>query len=102
MEVPGYKVPANFEVKVQFDRNALGAGSGLPISPTTDSINGATTSIRGKLLKEEGDWIVLETSTYANEHLTKHILWIPKAKILLLDFALPTTIQAEQGAAANP
>ena len=64
-------------VKVQFRRDALGAAAALPVSPTTDSINGAATSISGTLVAVEVDSVVLTV----NEN-TK---WIPRDVILSIE-----------------
>lgn len=63
-------------VTVQFRRDALGSAHTLPISPTTDSINGAMVSLRGKLLKVNEEWVVLE---YQKQ---KH--WISRDAVLLI------------------
>ena len=63
---------------IQFRRDALGAGSTLPISPMTGSINGAETSISGTLKRSSSDWVVIEGNG------GREIL-IPKSVILLIE-----------------
>lgn len=45
---------------VQFRRDWLGMTAVLPVSPTTNSINGAEVSIYGKLDHIDNDWIALD------------------------------------------
>jgi len=69
--------PIGKDCVIQFRRgDALGGASNLPVSPITGSINGAQTSMAGKLRNVTEEWIVIESnaSTY----------WIPKASILLI------------------
>lgn len=64
-------------VKVQFRRDALGAAAALPVSPTTDSINGAATSISGTLVAVEVDSVVLTVD--------ENTKWIPRDVILSIE-----------------
>lgn len=63
--------------KIQFRRDALGAGANLPISPTTDNMNGADTSVAGTLKRTTAEWIVIEGK--------RGEIWIPKSVILLIE-----------------
>jgi hypothetical protein len=54
-------------VRVQFRRDALGAAAPLPFSPTTGEINGASTSLVGKLTKAEASAIVVEAEGFGEE-----------------------------------
>ena len=65
-------------VSVQFRRDALGSAHQLPVSPTTSSINGATVSMKGRLIDVGPEAIVLESR--GNNH------WIPREVILLVKF----------------
>lgn len=69
------------ECVVRFRGDALGAGATLPISPTTDSINGADVNQVGKLIAIEGEGIVLEEATPL-----KRTYWIPYQVILSVRF----------------
>jgi hypothetical protein len=70
--------PSGKECSVQFRRDALGAGGDLPISPETDSLNGATVSLHGTIRSADGDWICIERKGTE--------IWIPKANILLIRY----------------
>jgi len=63
--------------KVQIKRNILGASTKLPISPTTENINGAQTCVKGKFIKDTGKFIVIEKNSHQN-------CWISKENILLI------------------
>ena len=63
-------------VRVQFRRDALGAAAPLPVSPTTGEINGASTTLVGKLTKVEPSAIVVEADG--------RLHWIPREVILLV------------------
>jgi len=63
-------------VRVQFRRDALGAAAPLPVSPTTGEINGASTTLVGKLTKAEPSAILVEADGRLN--------WIPREVILLV------------------
>jgi hypothetical protein len=69
--------PTGGTCTVQFRRDALGSG-GSPVSPTTDSINGAEVSIQGTLVRVDSEWVVVD-----REHRE---LWVPRQSVLLLDF----------------
>ncbi|HMO35418.1 MAG TPA: hypothetical protein PKA06_05190 [Gemmatales bacterium] len=65
---------------VQFRRgDALGAGGGLPVPPTTSAINSAEVYVSGKLKAIAGSWIKIEVE--GKEFL------IPREVILLLQFS---------------
>ncbi len=65
---------------VQFRRgDGLGAGGGLPVSPTTGSINGAQVNLSGKLKAVSGGWIELENGSVE--------YCIPRESILLVEFS---------------
>lgn len=64
-------------IRVQFRRDALGAGAPLPISPTTGEINGASTTVVGRLIKVESSEIVI-----GPEERPK---WIPREVILFVE-----------------
>jgi hypothetical protein len=48
------------ECTIQFRRDALGAAAALPISPDTQTINGAPIILQGTLQAVRGDWIHLD------------------------------------------
>lgn len=62
---------------VQFRRDALGSGAPLPVSPKTDSINGADVIQVGKLTAVEARGLVLEET---GAQPVKY--WIPYPVIL--------------------
>ena len=62
---------------VQFRRDALGAAAANPISPLTNGINGADTSIAGTLKRVTAEWIVI------GQHGTIDV-WIPRSAVLLI------------------
>ncbi len=64
---------------VQFRRDALGASVSLPISPTTDNINGAQLSINGNFSRMDDSWVVL--TAFQND---KEEIWIPHSVILFI------------------
>lgn len=64
-------------MKVQFRRDALGAGAALPVPPTTDIMNGAVISISGTLVAVEIDSVVIEIDKKSN--------WIPRDVILCIE-----------------
>ncbi len=63
-------------VTLQFRRDALGAAAQLPVSPTTNGINGAQVSITGQLVTIAEDWIALELK--GKRH------WVPRETVLML------------------
>lgn len=77
-------LPIGQEVVVQFDRSALGSGSTLPVSPTTESINGATTALRGILRAATDIWIQLEINDPQPNGSLHKTFWIPRDKVLLI------------------
>lgn len=79
------RLPIGQEVTIQFDRSALGSAAALPVSPTTDSINGATTSLRGKLLYANSEWIQIEETPPEQVGQAIKTFWIPRSKILLIE-----------------
>ena len=80
----GSEPPVGKDVVVQFDRSALGAAANLPISPTTGSINGAVTSLSGKLHSITEEWVIIEQSTAATNGTLRKKFWIPRDKVLLI------------------
>ena len=64
--------------KVQFNRNALGCAASLPVSPTTDEINGADVALWGTLQSVNNDAIIIASA--------EKTYWIPKDSILLVVF----------------
>ena len=68
-------------IRIQFHRDALGAASNLPISPDTDEINGASTSITGRLVSVSDPEIVILRSR-GNQEARPH--WIPRDAILFI------------------
>ena len=78
-------------VTVQFRRDALGAASNLPISPTTGSINGARVSIQGNLVAVNQEAVLLLSMEGHSRRIIDGIpqprlLWIPKSSILMIDY----------------
>ena len=71
--------PLGKECVVQFRRDALGTAASLPVAPLTGSINGAETTVSGKLAMVGSEWIVV-TRTNGND------LWIPKTSVLLIQY----------------
>jgi hypothetical protein len=72
--------PIGKECTVQFRRgDALGGAGNLPVAPLTSSINGAETSVSGKVRMVTEEWVVIERGDNAQ-------LWIPKSSVLLLMF----------------
>ncbi len=84
-------LPIGTEVVVQFDRSALGAAADLPVPPTTSGINGAATSVSGKLERVTTEWIRLRTTTGSSEHPYQTTLWIPQDKVLMIMSSTPLT-----------
>ncbi len=78
-EVPR-QIPVGASCTIQFRRDALGANMSLPISPTTDSINGAIVSVSGTLAAINDEWVVISD---ADNQQT----WIPRSMILLVRVA---------------
>lgn len=68
-------------IEIQFRRNALGAASDLPISPDTGQINGAATSIVGRLQSVSDSEIVIMRS---RGNQAAHPYWIPREVILFV------------------
>ncbi len=68
--------PIGASVTVQFRRDALGTAMTLPVSPTTDSQNGAQVSMHGTLERVNAEWVVIVFQ--GKEH------WIPRSSVLLL------------------
>ena len=63
---------------VQFHRGALGGAAALPISPMTQSINGAKVSISGELIAIDHEAIIISSE--------QRRYWIPKHSILLIEY----------------
>lgn len=71
--------PTGREATIQFRRgDGLGGGGDLPVNPTAHAINGGKVSLSGKIIKIEGDWVVVEVA--------REEIWIPKASILLIQY----------------
>jgi hypothetical protein len=80
--MPRYVIPPiGATCKIQFRRDALGAGAATPVPPRTDSFNGADTSVRGTLKQFASEWIVLDVSGKD--------VWIPKTVVLLIEVEPP-------------
>lgn len=76
--VPRYAIPPiGAQCTVQFRRDALGSGAELPVPPRTNSINGASTSLSGRLKQFTTDWIVLDVDGQE--------VWIAKNVVLLIE-----------------
>lgn len=71
--------PIGKDCVVQFRRDALGAAAALPVSPLTGSINGAETTVSGKLAMVGSEWVVVTRNIGGD-------LWIPKTSVLLIQF----------------
>ncbi len=67
--------PVGAPCKVQFRRDLLGTSRDLPVPPMTDSMNGAETSLSGRFLRMDDEWIVLERND--NEQV-----WVPREVVL--------------------
>ena len=79
VEKPPFAQNIGKNCTVQFRRgDALGAGRDLPVSPTTDNINGADVSVSGKLRAVADGWIAIEFEN------TEYC--IPRESILLIKF----------------
>jgi hypothetical protein len=74
------ELPLGQPCNVQFRRDALGAGGGGPVSPTTDNFNGAATSLRGTLERADEHWLVLRVGDKQQ--------WIARDVVLLVQFYL--------------
>jgi hypothetical protein len=68
--------PVGQMVTVQFRRDALGGAANLPVSPTTNSVDGAKVSLSGHLTEANQEWLVIRTA--AGEH------WIARDSVLLV------------------
>ena len=71
-------LPLRANCTVQFKRDLLGASANLPVSPTTESINGVSVSVSGTLLSLDREWIVLKSGNGT--------VWVPRQNVLLLQF----------------
>ena len=69
-------------VAVEPSGDALGAARDLPVPPTTDNINGAETSVHGKLVRSNEEWLVLQVGDGEASRET----WIPKQLVLLIKY----------------
>lgn len=74
--------PLGKQCTIQFRRDALGAARDLPVPPTTDSVNGAGTSVHGKLIRSDEEWLVLQIGKGEASRET----WIPKQLVLLIQY----------------
>lgn len=80
------------ECTVQFRRDALGAGTTVPISPETSEINGASVVLRGTLRAVRGEWLELDVSIrYRDgaggpERVLHRDIHIPTASVLYVEF----------------
>jgi hypothetical protein len=63
--------------RISFRRDALGDAANLPVPVETDTINGVPVTMRGKLLRADRDWIVLEVGS--------ELRWIPRDVVLFID-----------------
>lgn len=63
-------------VTVQFRRDHLGAAASLPISPETNSMNGAGTNLTGVLVALTPEWVVLDVKE------RRH--WIARDSVLMV------------------
>jgi hypothetical protein len=70
--------PLGLDCTIQFRRDALGTAASLPVPPLSGAINGADTSLVGKLKSVNGEWVVVERA--GGE------IWIPKSVVLLVEF----------------
>ena len=79
--------PTGRNCTVQFRRDFLGTARDLPVSPTIGSINGAETSVQGKLTVVTDEWIVLDQTIAAGAQPVERELWIPRDAVLLLQIS---------------
>jgi hypothetical protein len=70
--------PIGKNCTVQFKRDLLGTARDLPVSPMTGSINGAETSVSGKLKFVTSEWVVITQN--------ERDIWIQKSTVLLMQF----------------
>ena len=80
-ESPFLKQHIGEQCVVEFRRDALGSGAPLPVSPKTDSMNGADVVQVGKLVAVEGKGLILEET---GAHPVSY--WIPYPVILSVRF----------------
>ncbi len=66
-------------VTVQLRRDHLGAGADVPISPTTNSFNGARTCVSGQLQALTDRWVVIDSGS------ERH--WVARSSVLLVTTA---------------
>ena len=79
IEKPPFSQNIGKNCTVQFRRgDGLGAGQNLPVSPTTDNINGSDVSVSGKLRAVADGWVTLEVQNAE--------YCIPRESILLIQF----------------
>jgi hypothetical protein len=71
-------LPVGQSCTVQFRRDALGVGGGTPVPPTSDSFNGAATSLRGTLERADEHWLVLRVGDKQQ--------WIAREVVLLIQY----------------
>ncbi len=75
-------------VTVQFRRDALGGAASIPVSPFTNSINGAETSFTGKVEQVEGSWLVV---AFGGKRI-----WVPREVILAVEEVIPNQDKPKQ------
>ena len=75
--------PIGADCRLQFKRSDLGVAASLPVAPTVGSINGADVNVRGKLLRIDKEWVVLDAVVDAG---LRSELWVPRGNVLLLQF----------------
>ena len=73
----------NSNCTIYFNRAALGGTSPNIVPATTDSIDGASISLSGKLIKVTPEWIVLEYYPDNNIKMKRNA-WIPRRVVLFV------------------
>jgi hypothetical protein len=66
------------ECVIQLRRDALGAGSDIPVSPITYNRNGADVMVRGEMIAVNREAILISSGP--------NRFWIPKSNILLIEY----------------
>jgi len=75
--------PIGADCRLQFKRSDLGVAASLPVPPTAGAVNGADVNVRGKLLRIDKEWVVLDAVVDAG---LPSKLWVPRGNVLLLQF----------------